>query len=276
MQVLAAALGNEEVMEKLCGRCGDAINDAVTGRMTALHHAAQEGHDKIVGILLRLGADVNAEDSNGNTPLLVATRQGHLDVATRLLQRSKNAFRSNISGENIWDFVFNSKNLDFSEALAQKYCSELVQQTSGKTWQHDSKTSPLHTAVANGDAGALNYWLNLLRQQNPPISPNVVDEHDETFFHLAARKNFAGAFVDATDRPSLEARNVKGETALHVACKNDSVAAFDGLLALGASVEQITTDKKQTVLHLAAKSAGPKLLQKLITLIKVGRVFQLF
>lgn len=268
--MLAAALGNEEVMEKLCGRCGYAINDAVTGRMTALHHAAQEGHDKIVNILLRLGADVNAEDSSGNTPLLVATRKGHLDVATRLLQRSKNAFRSNISGENIWDFVFNSKNLDFNGALAQKYCSELVQQTSGKTWQHDSKTSPLHTAVANGDANALNYWLNLLRQQNPPISPNVVDEHDETFFHLAARKNFAGAFVDATDRPSLEARNVKGETALHVACENDSVAAFDGLLALGASIEQITTDKKQTVLHLAAKSAGPKLLQKLITLIKVA------
>ncbi len=36
---------------------------------TALHHAARLGNIEIVSLLLKLGADVNAKDSDGTTPL---------------------------------------------------------------------------------------------------------------------------------------------------------------------------------------------------------------
>jgi ankyrin repeat protein len=57
------------------------------GGLTALHHAAREGHLEAVNALLAGGADVNALSTDKSTPLLVATINGHFDTAMRLLER---------------------------------------------------------------------------------------------------------------------------------------------------------------------------------------------
>jgi ankyrin repeat protein len=57
------------------------------GGLTALHHAAREGHLEAVLALLAGGADVNALSTDKSTPLLVATINGHFDMAMRLLER---------------------------------------------------------------------------------------------------------------------------------------------------------------------------------------------
>ena len=36
---------------------------------TPLHHAADEGHQEVVEMLIANGADVNAKEKDGNTPL---------------------------------------------------------------------------------------------------------------------------------------------------------------------------------------------------------------
>jgi ankyrin repeat protein len=40
--------------------------------MTPLHFAADRGHIEIVNILIANGADVNAVDEEGQTPLMIA------------------------------------------------------------------------------------------------------------------------------------------------------------------------------------------------------------
>ncbi len=58
-----------------------------TGGMTALLHAAREGHTEAVAALLKGGADVNQVSGGDETsPLLIATLNGQFDVAMVLIE----------------------------------------------------------------------------------------------------------------------------------------------------------------------------------------------
>jgi uncharacterized protein len=56
-------------------------------RLTALMLASQGGHSKMVEALLDRGADVNAQDAQGQTGLIMAAMRGHKQVAEVLLAR---------------------------------------------------------------------------------------------------------------------------------------------------------------------------------------------
>ena len=59
-----------------------------TGGLTALLHAAREGHVEAALSLLDAGADVNqVSASDGTSPLLMATLNGHFDLALLLIER---------------------------------------------------------------------------------------------------------------------------------------------------------------------------------------------
>ncbi|SVB86785.1 uncharacterized protein METZ01_LOCUS239639, partial [marine metagenome] len=57
-----------------------------TGGMTALLHAAREGHIEAAVALLDRGADINQVSGDGSSPLLVALLNGRFDLAMRLIE----------------------------------------------------------------------------------------------------------------------------------------------------------------------------------------------
>lgn len=72
------------------GRRGDAHGRDDDGR-TALHEAAEDGHEKECERLLDRGAHVNARDDDGRTPLHLAAKKGHKDVCRILLKEGASA-----------------------------------------------------------------------------------------------------------------------------------------------------------------------------------------
>ncbi|KAK9497969.1 hypothetical protein O3M35_003861 [Rhynocoris fuscipes] len=60
---------------KLCGNC----------QQTALHMAAFGGHHEIIKLLIAYGADVNAIDGQGNTPIMYAIFEDHPHAVHELL-----------------------------------------------------------------------------------------------------------------------------------------------------------------------------------------------
>ena len=49
-------------------------------------HAAGQGHERVVELLLRRGAGIDMQTSNGGTALMAAASQGHERVVDLLIQ----------------------------------------------------------------------------------------------------------------------------------------------------------------------------------------------
>ena len=71
----------------------------VQGGLTPLLLASRQGHVEAVKVLLDAGADLNyVTEGNSTGPLLVAIMNGHYDLANYLLEKGANANKANIAG----------------------------------------------------------------------------------------------------------------------------------------------------------------------------------
>ena len=66
---------------------GYSASVGTQGGLTALLHAARQGHRDAVFALLDGGADINKVSGDHTSPLLIATMNGHFDLASALLDR---------------------------------------------------------------------------------------------------------------------------------------------------------------------------------------------
>jgi ankyrin repeat protein len=80
--------------------------------MTALHFAADKGFDAIVKILVEYGANVNSQDSDGQTPLMYAIICSYQRVIDVLLSSSAiDLSLTNEDGDSVWDLVANDEEM---------------------------------------------------------------------------------------------------------------------------------------------------------------------
>jgi ankyrin repeat protein len=70
---------------------GSDVNAVDSNGWTALHRAADGGHDESVQLLLERGANVNAKTPDGQTPLHRASVKGHNDTVRILLTGNADA-----------------------------------------------------------------------------------------------------------------------------------------------------------------------------------------
>jgi ankyrin repeat protein len=83
-----SAPGASQIVRALLQRGPDRVNAAYgVKRCTALHMAARRGNVEVIGALLDGGADIEARDSAGETPLRRAVNCNKVDAARLLLAR---------------------------------------------------------------------------------------------------------------------------------------------------------------------------------------------
>jgi ankyrin repeat protein len=74
-------------------------------KTTPLHQAVKKGNDEIVGLLLEIGADIEARDKNGETPLFYAVSRsrhsGYHKVLDILLEKGSNVNTVDESGATV-------------------------------------------------------------------------------------------------------------------------------------------------------------------------------
>ncbi|VDP05333.1 unnamed protein product [Heligmosomoides polygyrus] len=75
--MIASSAGRVEVVRYLLSLPQVDVNHRNVNRQTALHYATSKNHREIAHLLLEAGADVNASDKYGATPLHRAASQGH-------------------------------------------------------------------------------------------------------------------------------------------------------------------------------------------------------
>ncbi|KAI0885870.1 uncharacterized protein GGS22DRAFT_188159 [Annulohypoxylon maeteangense] len=87
---IASTHKNITIMECLLSRDKTSLDVPNTTGRTPLCVAAEEGSVEIVGLLLKLGADLCKADNSGKTPLMFACEMGYLDIVDKLLDNSLN------------------------------------------------------------------------------------------------------------------------------------------------------------------------------------------
>jgi Ankyrin repeats (3 copies) len=109
--VQAARKGDIDGMEKLL-RQGANVNAADAQGMTPLLFAAANGHTRAVKFLLGKGADIKTQDGRGYTALMLVAGSGNVELAQVLLQSGSNLNARNdlgLTAAEIAEFQGDSK-----------------------------------------------------------------------------------------------------------------------------------------------------------------------
>jgi len=102
---VASAQGSSTVMELILARQQPDLplinvkENAESGGFTALHHAVICGHQRVTDMLLKAGADMNAQDEDGLTPLHHAARRGNGKMVEVLLGNGANPEKTDKDGK---------------------------------------------------------------------------------------------------------------------------------------------------------------------------------
>jgi RNase P subunit RPR2 len=116
---LASAKDCPRLVEALLS-AGAAVVSASSGDVSALHLAVRNGTVAVTALLLDAGADLNAEDAKGNTPLHYAVaRPGSRELVRLLLDRGALAYARNAASQTPAEVAEESGNREYLPLLEE-------------------------------------------------------------------------------------------------------------------------------------------------------------
>ena len=96
---LAANFGHTETVRYLVGLKDVDVNHSQNNGRTALHHVIHEGHRDVMQVLIDAGADIEAKDKKGFSPLLRASILGKFAIVKMLVEAGADVRVTNNRGD---------------------------------------------------------------------------------------------------------------------------------------------------------------------------------
>ena len=213
---------------------------------TPLHLATRNGHRHIAQFLVQQGSQVNARNfPMQETPLHLAARNGHQLIAQFLIQQGSQVNARNVpSRETPLHLASRNGHQQIAEVLIQ-HGSQV--NAKNRAWQE----TPLHLASRNGHQEV----VELLIQQGGDVNSRNIPSQ-ESPLHLAAKNDHQSIAEFLVKQGSqVDARNLSVQgTPLHLAVQNGHQQTAELLIQHGGSINA-RNDLKQGPLHLAAMNS---------------------
>ncbi len=265
------SLARDNSMPKLSA--ASSVTPMARGGLTALHFAAREGDIETGRVMLAAGVDVNVQDADGTSALVVSILNKHYSFAKFLLDRGADPNLPDAHGRAALYAALDMRNEDYSalpsrkeddplpsleliQALLDRGANpntQLTKNLPGRSGMDsgdvtlDQGATPLMRAARAGDHRA----MRILLQHG--ADPKLKTKDDNTAFLFAAGvgyrdKNTRGSESDALEAlkllagigPNWNEVNAKGETALHGAAGRGADSIVSYLIAQGAPLEAKT------------------------------------
>ena len=200
--MLAARSGHVDVVEELLSAGSDVTATDIEGA-SVVHMAAEEGCVYILGLLNESGADFNAQKKSGDTPLVLAARNGQYDAVALLLTLDVAVF---VDGQNM-------NALHFAAESGHTGCVQLLLDAGVPV---DVQTTDMCYTARSLINGGVTPLMLAARQGQVETMMLLIDN---------------GATVDCMDDD--------GQTALLLASKYNHPPCVSVLLSRGADVDGV-------------------------------------
>ena len=201
---------------------------------TPLHIAAFKADLEVVRLFLHRGANIKAKDSNGNTALHSASNRGHLKVVEVLLAKGAEIEAKDSNGNTP---------LHFASMCGRLKVAGLLLDKGAEVNANDKyENTPLHYACSQGNSEV----VSLLLDKNGKIEAK--NEGESTPLHFAASKgNLLILELLVKCRADVTARDKDGNTALHFAAIEGNSNVINLFLAKNPDIDDVNKNLETPV-----------------------------
>lgn len=204
----------------------ELINSVEAGGYCALHFAAFSGDIEMLRLLLEHKPDLNLENLDGNTPLVMAVKGNQLEAIRMLVNAGADVNCESATG---------STAAHYAASMAYLDCLRLLVELGAKTIYADSEAGTLlHWACHSGD---LNCVGAVLYEFKVPV--NAADKHGGTalFTALFMKKVEVVEFLVEHGASVNIAIAGDGSTPLHIAVEHANAECVRLLCSCGADAD---------------------------------------
>ncbi|KAF3851422.1 hypothetical protein F7725_013194 [Dissostichus mawsoni] len=228
--LIAAGCGNVQIIEVLM-RKGAEIQANDKSGANAIYYAARHGHVETLKFLHEKKCPLDVQDKSGETALHVAARYGNVDVVSYLCTIRANPDLSDREQETPLHCASWHGYSPVARALCQAGCHVDAKNREGE--------SPLLTASARGFADI----VECLVEHKADLGATDKDGH--TALHLAVRR----CQVDVVrcllrHHCHLDQQDRHGNTPLHIACKDGNLPVVTAICSAKAGLDLPNKDGK--------------------------------
>lgn len=190
---------------------------------TMLHHAAMAGLSDGIVFLVNKGAQIDARNNDGRTPLMAALRNDATAVVRSLLALGAASALRDASGATALHLAVFWSARNSIDILSQVSATIDPRDFTGKT--------PLREAIERGNLNMVNF---LISKKADPLARDV---SGETPLHAAARNTDIRLLQSLAELPiRLDIRDDSGVTPLLRAVLSENIRAANLLAGKGASI----------------------------------------
>ena len=291
---LAAKVGFTGVIKFFIDKLSPDLNQQ-SGEFsrTALHYAAEGGHEDTVSLLLSRGSSVDPHDTSQLTPLSLAAFEGRAEVFRTLIKNGAKVSQKNNEHQTIVSQVAQNPKTSSSHI---EIVEILIDRGVDPNLCDSDKKSALHYAVIASNWRMVevllrckadpfiksNYLWNALhfaaQQKNEKVvrllrdaevDPLAPDDEGWTPMHVAAMRGQVGV-MEVLWKPEpkfLSSRTTDGRNLLHFAC--DEAGSMAWLLEHGAEVLVNETDDSGVtpMMVVLALGSDPDIIEKNVDLL---------
>lgn len=238
---------------------GTGVNSPLDAQgHTALHLAVQKNDRGAMEKLLRVNANVNQQDKEGQTPLFEAVAVKNIALAKLLVEKGASFELRDDKKRNVLDWAIEKE-------CAVEFIAQLKALGADPAAPAiENRRTAMHLAAEKNRPDLIEYL------QSTGLSMNQQDSNGQTPLHIAVISKSMAAMEKLVElKADATIRNNQIESPLHLAATGGNVAAADALLALPEVIRGLNDHRTYgngfTPLMAAVAANQPAIVEKIVS-----------